>query len=779
MFLQGVMLVEVRAVLLTGGYVCGREAIREQEKQGKEKDVNKICSIVLAVVLVASLGLVTATPVIAQNEIINVPGDHSTIQEAIDAASDGDTIMVAAGLYTENVVIDKSLTLEGAQAGVDARGRSGDETIIEADEDAIGISIVTVAGRVVVIDGLTVRKALHAISTPEPAMADSITVKNVRVLNSGDFGISLTFTREVTVEYCYVEDGRYGINAGAVIPFDPTVATFRNNEVVNVKYGITGYLKDSLIEGNLVWCNVEDKEVTEGDGIRGQFHDTQVKNNMLRGYVDGAGMSFAPGSHRHDSSNVTVQGNTFTDNLYGIYVFPEQPELKGITVSFNNIFGNSWRGLRNDGPATLDATKNWWGDASGPGGVGPGIGDAITGGTEVLYSPWLRAQPGTEPMTWGVDMTGLIQDAIDAADPGDAIIVAEGEYHENLDIEKSLVLQSVDGAEATTIVGSVSMELAAEIVFFGGEASGFTIDADGGDFAVWLSIDSGSEITLTESILTGAMAGITTSPDGLLTNSRLTIKYNRIYENDHGIYLESVAADSAVLINFNNIAGSASYGLYVEDSAVTIDATDNWWGDPSGPSGGVADPVSGRIAGGSGDAVSENARFDPWLTAPLYTLKISSSPGGSVTAPGESTFIYAPGTQVDLAVTPEAGYQFDRWIGNVDTIANVKGVATTITMYGNYSITARFNRAECFIATAAYGTDTATEIDILREFRDVVLLPSGVGARFVSLYYETSPAIAGFIFEHHVLGVVVRVGFIDPIVAILNWSEHLWSGRGS
>jgi hypothetical protein len=45
----------------------------------------------------------------------------------------------------------------------------------------------------------------------------------------------------------------------------------------------------------------------------------------------------------------------------------------------------------------------------------------------------------------------------------------------------------------------------------------------------------------------------------------------------------------------------------------------------------------------------------------------------------------------------------------------------------------------CFVATAAYGTDTAEEIGLLREFRDVVLLPSGLGAEFVSLYYRSLP----------------------------------------
>jgi hypothetical protein len=85
----------------------------------------------------------------------------------------------------------------------------------------------------------------------------------------------------------------------------------------------------------------------------------------------------------------------------------------------------------------------------------------------------------------------------------------------------------------------------------------------------------------------------------------------------------------------------------------------------------------------------------------------------------------------------------------------------------------------CFIATAAYGTDTAKEIDILREFRDAVLLPNSLGAEFVSLYYKTSPPIANFISQHEVLRTAVRVGFLDPIVGILNWSHDLWSARGS
>jgi len=85
----------------------------------------------------------------------------------------------------------------------------------------------------------------------------------------------------------------------------------------------------------------------------------------------------------------------------------------------------------------------------------------------------------------------------------------------------------------------------------------------------------------------------------------------------------------------------------------------------------------------------------------------------------------------------------------------------------------------CFIATAAYGTDTADELDILREFRDTVLLPNSLGAKFVSLYYRISPPIASFISRHEALRAAVRMGCIDPIVKILNQTHRLWSDRGS
>lgn len=77
-----------------------------------------------------------------------------------------------------------------------------------------------------------------------------------------------------------------------------------------------------------------------------------------------------------------------------------------------------------------------------------------------------------------------------------------------------------------------------------------------------------------------------------------------------------------------------------------------------------------------------------------YNLTISSTEGGSVTTPGERTHTYEIGTVVNLVATPNAGYRFVEWTGDVDDIADVEDATTTVTMNGDYSITAKFEQEE-------------------------------------------------------------------------------------
>src|SRR4030042_2153257 len=71
-----------------------------------------------------------------------------------------------------------------------------------------------------------------------------------------------------------------------------------------------------------------------------------------------------------------------------------------------------------------------------------------------------------------------------------------------------------------------------------------------------------------------------------------------------------------------------------------------------------------------------------------YALAITSTEGGSVTTPGEGTFIYDAGTVVGLNATPGIDHRFDKWTGDVGTVADVYSASTNITMIGNYSVTA-------------------------------------------------------------------------------------------
>ena len=84
-------------------------------------------------------------------------------------------------------------------------------------------------------------------------------------------------------------------------------------------------------------------------------------------------------------------------------------------------------------------------------------------------------------------------------------------------------------------------------------------------------------------------------------------------------------------------------------------------------------------------------RIATWnLGVTQYNLSISSTAGGSVTTPGDGIYTYTPRTTVNLVAEPEEGYRFVRWAGDVNTVGRVNAASTTITMHGDYSITANF-----------------------------------------------------------------------------------------
>jgi len=71
----------------------------------------------------------------------------------------------------------------------------------------------------------------------------------------------------------------------------------------------------------------------------------------------------------------------------------------------------------------------------------------------------------------------------------------------------------------------------------------------------------------------------------------------------------------------------------------------------------------------------------------------------------------------------------------------------------------------CFIATAAYGTPMAEEVQVLREFRDAYILKSEMGREFVKHYYRHGPSVAKFIWDKPILKALVRY-LLKPVIRI-------------
>jgi uncharacterized repeat protein (TIGR02543 family) len=162
-----------------------------------------------------------------------------------------------------------------------------------------------------------------------------------------------------------------------------------------------------------------------------------------------------------------------------------------------------------------------------------------------------------------------------------------------------------------------------------------------------------------------------------------------------------------------------------------------------------------------------------------YTLTMAASPvlaGTATDLTGASP--YLEGTVVSMQAAAAAGYQFVRWTATAGSFGNANTEVTSFTMPGqDVTVTAIFEVAGgggCLVATAAYGSPNAEQIDVLREFRDVVLLESTAGSQFVTLYYKLSPPVADFISGSSFLRTYVRELLVDPVVWLVGATGGVW-----
>lgn len=74
---------------------------------------------------------------------------------------------------------------------------------------------------------------------------------------------------------------------------------------------------------------------------------------------------------------------------------------------------------------------------------------------------------------------------------------------------------------------------------------------------------------------------------------------------------------------------------------------------------------------------------------------------------------------------------------------------------------------ECFIATAAFGSDLDSRVQLLRSFRDDVLLQSDLRVPFaevLGVYYRFSPPVAGAMKRHRAAKLVLKWAIVYPTI---------------
>ena len=284
---------------------------------------------------------------------------YENIQDAIDNASDGDIIMVGPGTYYENLIIDKTITLEGTGATSNMTiidgGKNGN--VIEVTADWVNISGFSIQNGGRKTDGVIYNYGILLLS-------NYANISNNVIENNIGTGIHFGFSNSNTISNNVIINNWNGINLGS-----SNSNTISSNSIDNSSLGIIIHnSSNNKIIGNTI--------TNQGRGIELYDYNSynEIKNNSINnngfgiqayGFNSNNDISNNIISHNNQngikitemygySNNYTISGNTITDNGdWGIYLKFSTNNI----ISGNYIENNSLGGTYNNGIKLLNSSN--------------------------------------------------------------------------------------------------------------------------------------------------------------------------------------------------------------------------------------------------------------------------------------------------------------------------------------------------------------------------------------------------------------------------------------
>ena len=310
-------------------------------------------------------------------------GNGMNIQLAIDDPSGGDTINVAAGTYNEGIIIiNKDLTIIGASTPskpiINPTTDTGFDNVIgTTGRGWFQITEATVDFENLVFDGTgkNIRTAVHYHENSTGGTVENCDFINIahESLYHGR-GIN-NYGQHVEVLSCTFSN----IQRIGVFTYN-TTATTLIDDCTYVGKGDGDWLDYGIEFSGGGSGTVEKCDISACTGVA-VVGDSKSAGVLATDYY-GTG------------TVATVENSTFTGNTHGIYVGYNSTDATVLTAHFNNFSGNTY-GIANGGAVEVDATNNWWGDASGPYHITTnlaGTGNAVS--DNVNFVPFLASSGG-------------------------------------------------------------------------------------------------------------------------------------------------------------------------------------------------------------------------------------------------------------------------------------------------------------------------------------------------------------------------------------------------